>query len=203
RFRGRLLWMSQNPPDPANILLRVHNVTAPATLTIRDRVDIETYERHSAETLPLNGIGHVSITADRPLVIDSYGSGRDLGAFILMDRVTDETVALGVIDAVEAEPAAREIAAGQEVPLRARVLRLLAPEPPASADRLAEAVVWRLGISALFGLIVMVFTGSLSMGLAAGFADAVARTLLRAALRDVLAQIRLRRGDVHIDGSGI
>lgn len=203
RFRGRLLWMSTNPPDPANILLRVHNVTAPAILTVNDRIDIETYERHAAETLPLNGIGHVTITSERPLVVDPYWRDRDLGAFILMDRVSDETVALGVIDAVEAGPAGRERATGQDVPLRARVLRLLAPEPPASADRLAEAVVWRLVISALFGVIVMVLTGSLAIGLAAGLADAVARTLLRAALRDLLAQIQLRRGDVHIDGSGI
>jgi bifunctional enzyme CysN/CysC len=201
-FRGRLLWMAERTTDAANLLVRVHHVTAPVALTVHDQVDIETYERCSATVLPLNGIGRVTVRADRPLVAAPYARDHDLGAFILIDRLTDETVALGVIDSVDADTRVRP-ARQQGAGLRLVAQRLLAPEPVDAADRLSQAVAWRIGSAFLLALVVAFLTGSPAAGLAAGSLDAVGRTVLRAGLGTAWAGLRRRRSDVQADGSGI
>jgi len=62
-------------------------------------VDINTLEQQAAPTsLAMNDIAHVSLSLAQPLFVDSYGLNRATGSFILIDEVSNQTVAAGMID---------------------------------------------------------------------------------------------------------
>lgn len=65
--------------------------------SIEYRLNINSLERESATTLEMNAIGAVRITAARPLTFDSYSRNRTTGSFVLIDPVTNATVAAGLI----------------------------------------------------------------------------------------------------------
>jgi sulfate adenylyltransferase subunit 1 len=67
-------------------------VTAVDTL-----LDINTQERHPAQGLKLNDIARISLNVQQPLAADAYADIRATGAFILIDEVTHQTVAAGMI----------------------------------------------------------------------------------------------------------
>jgi bifunctional enzyme CysN/CysC len=60
-------------------------------------IDVTSFEHVAVRTLALNGIGVADLWTDRPLVFAPYQENRDLGGFILIDRVTNDTVAAGLI----------------------------------------------------------------------------------------------------------
>lgn len=60
-------------------------------------LDINTQEWHPATELKLNGISRISLNVQQPLAADAYESIRSTGAFILIDEVTHQTVAAGMI----------------------------------------------------------------------------------------------------------
>lgn len=60
-------------------------------------LDINTQQRHAAVSLKLNDIAHVSLTLQQALAVDSYDAIRATGAFILIDEITHQTVAAGMI----------------------------------------------------------------------------------------------------------
>src|SRR6185312_8659497 len=72
--------------------------TMTATVTdLRHRIDVDTLSKLAAKTLALNEVGVCNIAAAAPVVFDPYTENRDTGAFILIDRYTNETVAAGMI----------------------------------------------------------------------------------------------------------
>src|SRR6185312_14998601 len=64
---------------------------------LKHRVNVNTLEHLAAERLELNDIGVVELQLDQPLVFEDYGKSRELGGFILIDRVTNNTVAAGML----------------------------------------------------------------------------------------------------------
>ena len=58
---------------------------------------MNTQQRHPAEGLKLNDIARVQLTVQQPLAADAYDAIRATGAFILIDEVTHQTVAAGMI----------------------------------------------------------------------------------------------------------
>ncbi len=64
---------------------------------LRYQVDVNTLHRQEAQTLELNEIGRCAVTVNQPLMFDGYRRNRTTGAFILIDRLTNETVAAGMI----------------------------------------------------------------------------------------------------------
>ena len=79
---------------------------------VRHRVNINTLEHEPAEVLGFNEIGAVLVETKRPLFFDAYDENRATGAFILIDPVTNETLAGGMITG----RAAGESALGKELP---------------------------------------------------------------------------------------
>ena len=65
--------------------------------TLYGRTDLDALEERAAETLQLNDIGRLSISCNQPLYFDPYRDNRQLGAFILVDELTNNTVAAGMI----------------------------------------------------------------------------------------------------------
>ncbi len=99
QFIAHLVWMVEDPLSHGRNLLLKHTsqqVSVRVT-SIESRLNIQTMERHPAPLLELNDIGEVQIEAARPIFFDSYRDNRLTGAFILIDPVSNTTVAAGMI----------------------------------------------------------------------------------------------------------
>jgi bifunctional enzyme CysN/CysC/sulfate adenylyltransferase subunit 1 len=99
---ANLVWLTERPLDRSRQYLVKHSTrTVPARLEqVVSRLDLETLQSASAETLGLNDVGRVRWQCLRPLCVDRYADVRATGAFIVIDAVTNGTVAAGMIDAV-------------------------------------------------------------------------------------------------------
>ena len=98
-FKTTILWTSEKQMiSGRQYLFRSATVSAVSTLKRPDsRIDINSFERLSAKTLELNEIGICDITLNRSIAFEPYDINRNLGSFILIDRMTNETVAMGMI----------------------------------------------------------------------------------------------------------
>jgi sulfate adenylyltransferase large subunit len=108
-FTASVVWMDEKPLDLARRYLLKHTSRiVPVQITdIRHRLDVETLGQEAAETLKFNDIGLVEIESVLPLFVDSYSTNRITGSFVLIDPVTNLTVAAGMIRSIGAETIAR------------------------------------------------------------------------------------------------
>jgi sulfate adenylyltransferase subunit 1 len=92
-------WMADEPLDLRRKYWLKHGTrqTAAKFVRIDTLLDVNTQERHPAEGLKLNDIARVQLTVQQPLAADAYDDIRATGAFILIDEVTHQTVAAGMI----------------------------------------------------------------------------------------------------------
>ncbi len=92
-------WMSDEPLDLRRKYWIKHGTkqTAAKITAIDTLLDINTQERHAAQGLKLNDIARISLNVQQPLAADAYADIRATGAFILIDEVTHQTVAAGMI----------------------------------------------------------------------------------------------------------
>jgi sulfate adenylyltransferase subunit 1 len=92
-------WMSDEPLDARRKYWIKHGTrqTAAKLVRIDTLLDVNTQERHPAEGLKLNDIARVVLNVQQPLAADAYAEIRATGAFILIDEVTHQTVAAGMI----------------------------------------------------------------------------------------------------------
>jgi len=99
QFSATLVWMSEQPLVPnREYLLKIGARTVLATPGAPEhKVNVNTLEQLPAPTLALNEIGVLDIALDRPVAFDPYERNRETGAFILIDRLTSDTVAAGMI----------------------------------------------------------------------------------------------------------
>ena len=99
QFEADLLWMSEHallPGRPYAALL--HSKAASVSITdIKHRLDVNSGARLAAKTLGLNEIGTVNIGFDRLVPFAPYADNKRLGAFIVIDKLTNETVGAGMI----------------------------------------------------------------------------------------------------------
>ena len=94
-----LVWMSTEELEPGRrYLLQSANGTSSASVSsIRHRVDVDTLNEQQAVSLGLNDIARCAISSDRELLFDPYASNRQTGSFVLVDRLSNATVAAGMI----------------------------------------------------------------------------------------------------------
>ncbi len=97
-----VVWMDETPLFRGRAyLLMLGSKTVVATVTdITTRLDMETLEEVSVRELALNEIGRVSISLTHPIVCEPYETSRELGGFILIDRLTRGTVGAGMVTAI-------------------------------------------------------------------------------------------------------
>lgn len=95
QFEATLVWMDEAEMLPGKpYLLKIGTQTMTATVTEpKYEVNVNTLEHLSSQTLGLNAIGVVNISTDRAIPFESYAQNPDLGGFILIDRMTNATVA--------------------------------------------------------------------------------------------------------------
>ena len=98
-FETMLVWMDEEPMDRGKQFFLKHNTnTTRASIdSIAYRVDVNTMERLEGQDFRLNEIGCVNITTAKTLFFDSYKENRATGAFILIDPITNNTSAVGMI----------------------------------------------------------------------------------------------------------
>ena len=100
QFQSRILWMSADAMIPGRQYIFKSN-TQSATLTLgklKHRIEVNTLDHLPAKTLELNEIGVCNISLDKRIAYDSYGDNQTLGGFIVIDRLTNNTVGMGLID---------------------------------------------------------------------------------------------------------
>jgi sulfate adenylyltransferase subunit 1 len=100
-IQASLVWMDQRPLDISRRYLLKHTTRAvPAFVTSIDhRMNVGTFSHESADTLEMNSIGVVNLSLLQPIAVDLYSQNRSTGSFILIDPVTNSTVAAGMIAA--------------------------------------------------------------------------------------------------------
>ena len=99
RFSADVVWVGEEPlMHGRSYLLAVGPRTVPATVTVvRHRRDVVSGQQLAARVLDMNDIGRVEIATDVPIPMDMYTASRDTGGFLLIDRVTADTVAAGMV----------------------------------------------------------------------------------------------------------
>ena len=100
QFEATLVWMAEDALVPGRTyLLKLATQSVPVTVQApKYQINVNTNEHLAARTLELNGIGVVEITTGQPIVFEPYEASRMLGGFILIDRVTNATLAAGMIN---------------------------------------------------------------------------------------------------------
>lgn len=186
-----------------SFIVQVGAATASAQVVeVLHATDVESFARRGAVRLALNDLGHVRLRLDRPLAITPYGVLRELGALILIDRLTNGTAAMGIVAAEPAEADGDRVVAFR----RAAGRTLEQTMGPEWRQEIAPAATWRLGSAVLLGTIVTIVTGNPAWGLAAALLDAALRPLLRLTHRRIWAILRQRahrQRDILSDGGGI
>jgi bifunctional enzyme CysN/CysC len=99
QFESTIIWMADEPMLPGrNYLLRIGAASATATITpLKYKLNVNSLERLAATKLELNEIGVCAIELDRPIAFDPYAENRETGGFILIDRITSNTVGAGLL----------------------------------------------------------------------------------------------------------
>jgi len=100
QFAAHLVWMSQRKLLPGRSdLINLNANAVPASVTdLKYLLDVKTLARNAAKTLAIDEVGVCNLAVARPVAFDSYADNRATGAFVLIDRYSNETVAAGMID---------------------------------------------------------------------------------------------------------
>ena len=100
QFQTRILWMSDAAMIPGRqYILKSNTQTALLTLgRLKHRIDVNTLDHLPAKTLELNEIGVCNISLDKRIAFDSYENNQTMGGFIVIDRLSNNTVGMGLID---------------------------------------------------------------------------------------------------------
>jgi len=99
QFECTVVWMHDEPMLAGRpYLLKIGARTVSATITeIKYQVNVNTLEHVAAKRLELNAIGVCNLSLDRPIAFDPYRINRDTGGFILIDRLSNNTVGAGLL----------------------------------------------------------------------------------------------------------
>ena len=128
QFEATLVWFDEEPMLPGRpYLLKLGTRTVSAQVAEpKYKVNVNTLEQLAARRLELNEIGVCNLTLDAPIAFDPYGENHDLGGFILIDRISNRTVAAGLLhfalrrsqnihwQALDVDKTARSAAKGQK-----------------------------------------------------------------------------------------
>lgn len=98
RFAADIVWMSdQQLAHGRSYTLRCGPLEVPATVTnVRHRLDVTNGNTMAARLLEINDVGRVEIATSRPVTLEAYSESRETGGFILVDRMSGETLAAGL-----------------------------------------------------------------------------------------------------------
>ena len=153
----QILWMSAEALAPGRTFIaKLATNVFPATVDMPEKaLDLETFADRDAPTVGLNTIFRTKLKFDRRVAVARYRDNRDLGAFILIDRITNEVVALGVVLDIER--------LGRKLPATVRLAKRRIHEPLKRS--LLKTASFALATAALVLMvqILEIFVGSRSI----------------------------------------
>ena len=128
QFEARVLWMADSPMLPGRpYLMKCGSKTVTVTpAKPKHKIDVNTLDLQPAKTLGLNEIGVCNISLDQDIAFDAYDENRSMGGFVMIDRMTNNTVGMGLLNfalrrasnihwqAMDIDKAARASAKGQK-----------------------------------------------------------------------------------------
>ena len=99
QFAANIVWFDENALLPGrSYILRTETDQANATITeLKYRIDVNSLGHQAANALAMNEVGVCNVSTQSPIVFDSFAENRATGAFILIDRISNATVAAGMI----------------------------------------------------------------------------------------------------------
>jgi bifunctional enzyme CysN/CysC len=99
QFEATLVWMDEQELVPGRAYwMKIGAQTISTSVQhVKYQVNVNTMERLAAKTLELNGIGVIDLATDRQIVFEPYAENHELGGFILIDKMTNATVAAGML----------------------------------------------------------------------------------------------------------
>jgi bifunctional enzyme CysN/CysC len=99
RFESTIVWMHDRPMlQGRSYLVKIGTKTVTATITpLKYKINVNTLEHVAARKLELNDIGVCGLQLDQPVAFEPYSDNRDLGGFIVIDRITNATVGAGLL----------------------------------------------------------------------------------------------------------
>ena len=100
QFEASLVWMTDEPMLPGRpYLMKIGAQTVTASITEpKYKINVNTMEHLAAKQLGVNEIGVVNLALDRQVAFDAYKANRDTGGFILINRMTNNTVGAGMLN---------------------------------------------------------------------------------------------------------
>ena len=146
RLRATLVWMHDIPLELGRQYLIKHmtNLISGTVVKVEHKVDMDTLAQVGADTLALNDVGDVMLSLNRPLILDNYTHDKTAGSFVIIDRVSNVTVAAGMI---------RGHGEDYQNDGRAVAKALVAPERAARFNQ-KPAVLWLTGRSGTGKIVV-------------------------------------------------
>ncbi|MBT5941344.1 MAG: adenylyl-sulfate kinase, partial [Rhodospirillaceae bacterium] len=100
QFMAHLLWMSDEPMLPSRpYILKSNNKSITATITdLKYKINVNTMLQEASKSLALNELGVCNFFLGEPIVFEAYADNKQMGSFVLIDGLSNETVAMGMID---------------------------------------------------------------------------------------------------------
>ncbi len=100
QFEANLVWMAEDELIAGrSYWLKLGTQLVSATVQApKYAINVNTMEHLAVKTLDLNAIGVAEVSTDKPIVFESYSESRSLGGFILIDKITNATVAAGMLN---------------------------------------------------------------------------------------------------------
>jgi sulfate adenylyltransferase large subunit len=183
---AKLLWMSAEPMVAGReyILKLAASETNARVTSVAHTIDISTLKPQGATTLEMNGIATVELLLDRPLVALDYAADRELGAFILIDKLSFETVALGLVQAATDELA--EV--GDKPTGRVKLWLNGGGEQPKRS--LVKAITWRITGTADTFVLSYLFTSSAKVAAAISLSEVATKLVLYYGHERIWARLR-------------
>ncbi|MFZ1851236.1 MAG: sulfate adenylyltransferase subunit CysN [Nitrosomonas sp.] len=99
QFEATIVWMSEEPMLPGRpYLMKIGTRTVTVTISmLKHKVNVNTLEQIAVTKLELNEIGVCNLSSDRLIAFDPYTEDRDTGGFILIDRLSNNTIGAGML----------------------------------------------------------------------------------------------------------
>ncbi|MEI5663720.1 sulfate adenylyltransferase subunit CysN [Bosea sp. CCNWLW174] len=178
-LQARLLWTGEAAlREGGEFIVKLATASANAQIVrLHHSVDIESYAEAPADSLAMNGIGLATLTLDRQLAVLDYTHSRELGGFILIDRLSNQTVAFGFVETHKAQDKARSITEAGAV--SRAVLRLVGWRGAQERRAWFEAASWRLASGLFVFAVVALSTGQWGLAAVLALGDIALRPLLK------------------------
>jgi sulfate adenylyltransferase large subunit len=183
QLEAKILWLVREPLALGkSYLLKLGAKMTPAVVRgVSARIEIETglaTPLGAEATLAFNEMGEASLTLETVIACDSYGDNRETGGFILIDRITNETVGVGIVKSARggARSESRLLDASYASMEGVAVATLAAQRRPIRS--LAKAISWRLSGSLVTFLAVLLLSKNMELALGVIVVEFIAKIAL-------------------------